>query len=293
MTMRISKGEKIFYIINTVFLILLTLIILYPLVYVVSASLSATTAVKAGKVVLFPKGFNLEAYKYLLGDKQIWISYLNSFYYTFVGTVVSIIITVLGAYPLSKENLPGKRIITFMVVLTMWFGAGTIPTYLNFRDLGLLNTRASVIFGFAVTAFNFILLRNFFAAIPRSLEEAAEIDGASQLKILIQIYIPLSISAIATVMLFYAVSKWNAYFWSMILLQKDNLLPMQVLIKKMIVDLNVPEIKGASVDEGLADVSEETVIFASIIVSSLPMLILYPFIQKFFVKGIMVGAVKG
>lgn len=291
--MRISKGEKIFYIVNTIFLILLTLVILYPIVYVISASFSSTDAVRTGKVILFPKELSFEAYKYLFEDKFIWISYLNSIYYTVVGTIVCMIVTICGAYPLSREELPGGRVITFIITLTMWLTAGMIPQYLNFRDLGLLNTRTSLIIGFACNTYNFILMRNFFMSVPKSLEEAAEVDGATQFTILIKIFLPLSMPAIATVSLFYAVGHWNTYLWPMILLTNDKLIPLQVLIKKYIVDLKIDPLKMGMVDQSTQSLSEETVIYASIVISAVPMLVAYPFIQKFFTKGVMVGAVKG
>jgi len=291
--MRISKGEKIFYIVNTIFLILLTLVILYPIVYVISASFSSTDAVRTGKVVLFPVELSFDAYKYLFEDKFIWISYANSIYYTVVGTIVCMIITICGAYPLSRTELPGGRVITFIITLTMWLTAGMIPQYLNFRDLGLLNTRTSLIIGFACSTYNFILMRNFFMSVPKSLEEAAEVDGASQFTILIKIFLPLSMPAIATVSLFYAVGHWNTYLWPMILLTEDKLIPLQVLIKKYIVDLNIDPSKMGMVDQSMENLSEETVIYASIVISAVPMLIAYPFIQKFFTKGVMIGAVKG
>ncbi len=291
--MRISKGEKIFYVVNTIFLIILTLAILYPIVYVISASFSSTDAVRTGKVVLLPKELSFDAYKYLFEDKDIWMSYANSIYYTLVGTAASMVVTICGAYPLSREQLPGGRVITFFITLTMWLTAGTIPAFLNFRDLGLINTRASIIIGFACNTYNFILMRNFFMSVPKSLEEAAEVDGASQLTILIKIFLPLSMPAIATVSLFYAVGHWNTYFWPMILLTKEHLIPLQVLIKKFIVDLNIDPMKMGMVDQSMENLSEETVIYASIVISAVPMLIAYPFIQKFFTKGIMIGAVKG
>lgn len=291
MTMRATKGEKCFYICNNIFLVLLTLCIIYPVIYVLSASFSSSNAVVTGQVVLLPKEVSLSAYRYVLSDRWIWISYANSFFYTIVGTAVALAVTVCGAYPLSKEKLPGKGVITRLVVFSMWFSAGMIPMYLNFRDLGLLNTRASIIIGFACDTFNFILLRNFFQAVPKSLEEAAVVDGANQFQILCKIYIPLSLSALATVGLFYAVAKWNGYLWSMILIQSDELLPLQVVVKKMIVDLQAT--LNDQTDGAANKLSDETVIYACIVISALPMMVLYPFIQRFFVKGVMVGAVKG
>ncbi len=291
--MIVSKGEKAFYIINEIFLVCLVAVMMYPIIYVISASFSSADAIRAGKVILFPKEVNLEAYKYILNNKNIWMAYANAIFYTVVGTLICMVVTICGAYPLSKTKLPGKTVILFAVAVTMWFGGGMIPTYLNFRDLGLVNSRTGYLIGFACSAYNFILLRNFFMSIPRGLEEAAHVDGANEMTILTKIYIPLSFSALATIALFYAVAKWNTYLWPMILFTDDSKIPLQVLIKKMIVDLQVDEIKAASVDQGLQQLSAETAIYSSIVVSTIPMLILYPFVQKYFVKGVMVGAIKG
>ena len=292
--MKTKKGEKIFYRTNEILLILMVLLIIYPVVYVVSASLSGRDAIVHGRVILFPVDFNLDAYKYLLADKTIWISYLNAIYYTVVGTIVALIVTISGAYPLSKSYLKGNRVISFFISTTLWINAGMIPMFLNFRDLGLVNTRTAIIIGFACSTYNFILMRNFFSSIPKALEEAAKIDGAGHFRILTSVYLPLSMPSIATITLFYAVAKWNSYLWPMILLQDENMMPIQVVIKKLIVDMQGLSIKGDSVDTGLFNTfSNEGLLYAGIVVSALPMIILYPFIQKHFTKGVMVGAVKG
>lgn len=290
--MRESRGEKIFYICNNIFLILLTCLILYPIVYVISASVSSGDAIKAGRVVLLPVDLDFLAYKYVFTDSTIWISYLNSFFYTIVGTLISMVLTICGAYALSKDTLPGGKFINFIIVLTMWFSAGIIPIFLNLRDLNLINTRLGVLLPFAVSTYNFILLRNFFSSVPKSLEEACEIDGATQLQILTKVYLPLSKASLATVALFYAVDKWNEYLWPMILINDDSMMPLQVVIKKIIVDLK--ETKEKIPDDLLFEkLSNEGIIYASIVVSAVPMLIIYPFIQRYFVKGVMIGAVKG
>ena len=291
--MRESRGEKIFYFCNNLFLILITLIILYPIIYVLSASFSSSDAIKTGKVVLYPIETSLAAYKYVFADKQIWISFANSMLYTLAGTLISVTLTILGAYPMSKDYFPGQKIIGFLLAITMWLAPPIIVKFLNFRDLGLIDNRAVMFIGFACSTFYYILMRNFFASIPASLEEAAEIDGANQLQILCMIYLPLSLASIATISLYFIVDKWNAYLWPMILISDDTKIPLQVVIKKLIVDL-----KGNLETQGVTDtmfqnLSEEGVVYASIVVSALPMIIIYPFVQKFFVKGVMVGAVKG
>ncbi len=292
--MKESRGEKIFYVCNNIFLILLTCIILYPIVYVISASFSAGSAIKAGRVVLLPVDFDLAAYKYTFTDKTIWIAYLNSFFYTIVGAAISMALTIMSAYALSKDDLPGKKFFNLFVMVTMWFGAGLIPTFLNFKSLGLVDTRWGILLHGTISAYNTVLLKNFFKAIPKSLEEACEIDGASQFQILTKVYLPLSKASLACITLFYAVGRWNEYMWPMIIVNSDSMIPLQVVVKKIIVDLKETVDMMQDRDTLVyGDLSNEGVIYATIVISSVPMLLLYPFIQKYFVKGVMVGAVKG
>lgn len=288
--MKISRGERIFSVFNYIFLAIIGFVAVYPLIYVLSASVSTTDAVVTGKVLLFPIGVNFDAYKKVLGDSTIWVGYGNSIYLTLVGTAVNMIATISAAYPLSKKRLPGLKGWTWFFLLTMWFQAGMIPTYLNFKELGLLDTRTAVLIGFAMTPFNMILLRTFFQSIPASLEEAAKVDGASEFYILRKIYLPLSKAGLATIGLFYGVSRWNGYFWNMVLLKTDSKIPLQVMLKKMIVEAKIAEtIEGMDIT---MDYSVETLIYATIIISVIPMLMLYPFIQKYFQKGLLIGAVK-
>ncbi len=201
--------------------------------------------------------------------------------------------SITGAYALSKQRLMGRKFLTIFVTATMWFKAGIVPEFLNFRDLGLYNTRAVPIIGFAVVAFNIILLKTYFESVPASLEESAQLDGASDLKILWSIYMPLSKPGIATVSLFYAVSKWNGYFWSMILLRDESKIPLQVLLRKLIVEMNATSEFSDALQMAQQGYSVETVVYATIIISIIPIVIMYPFIQKYFAKGAMIGAVKG
>ncbi|MEG1879839.1 MAG: carbohydrate ABC transporter permease [Oscillospiraceae bacterium] len=288
--MKTTFMEKVFGAVNYFLLSLVVLITLYPLVYVFSASISSSSAVISGEVILFPKEVTLDAYRSVLSEPNIWTAYANTIFYTVVGTAVSMLFTILGAYALSKKRLCGRTFFSFFIAFTMWFNAGIIPLYLTFRDYGLLNTRTGIILGFACNTFNVILLRTFFQSIPDALEEAANIDGANDWEILFKVYLPLSLPSLATVGLFYAVSRWNGYFWSMILLTDDMKIPLQVLLKKMIVEMSVSE-QGAG--DSFATFSKETFIYATIVVSVIPMLAVYPYIQKYFVKGMMVGSVKG
>jgi putative aldouronate transport system permease protein len=274
-----------------VILIVLSAVCLYPFVYVLSASFSSGNAVITGEVLLFPKDITLDSYKSILAKDGLWQAYGNTVFYTVVGTAFSILLTICGAYPLSKSRLRGRTFVAFFIAFTLWFGAGLIPTYLNFKELGLLDTRTSIIVGFAVSAFLVILLRTFFQSIPDSLEESAKMDGANDLQILRHIYLPLSKPALVTVGLIYAVGKWNSYFWAMILLNDESKIPLQVLLKKMIVEMSLNEELTGSMNAANA-MSQETFIYATIIVSILPIVLVYPFLQKYFVKGTMIGGIK-
>jgi putative aldouronate transport system permease protein len=274
-----------------VILIMLSAVCLYPFVYVLSASFSSGSAVITGEVLLFPKDITLDSYKSILAKDGLWQAYGNTVFYTVVGTAFSILLTICGAYPLSKSRLRGRTFVAFFIAFTLWFGAGLIPTYLNFKELGLLDTRTSIIVGFAVSAFLVILLRTFFQSIPDSLEESAKMDGANDLQILRHIYLPLSKPALVTVGLIYAVGKWNSYFWAMILLNDESKIPLQVLLKKMIVEMSLNEELTGSMNAANA-MSQETFIYATIIVSILPIVLVYPFLQKYFVKGTMIGGIK-
>lgn len=287
--MRLSRGEKIFQIFNYILLTIIAFGTLYPVVYVFSASISSGDAVSSGRVVLWPLEVTLDAYKAVFKERAIWTGYANTIFYTVVGTFVSLVITIAGAYPLSKKNLPGRRVINFFVIATMWLNAGIIPFYLNLKELNLLDLRVTIIIAFACSTFNMILLRTFFQSIPQSLEEAAKMDGASEFYILSRIFIPLSKPAIATVGLFYAISRWNGYFWAMMIFRDSSKVPLQVVLKKMIVDMSyMAENMDLTVNMSL-----ESFIYSTIMVSIIPMIIIYPFIQKYFTKGMMVGAVKG
>lgn len=289
---KISFDEVIFNFVNTVLLVVLAILFLYPIVYVISASLSRPAFVEGGKVLLLPKAITFESFDQAIHLEGFWRAYANTFFITIAGTIVSLFFTATGAYALSKPNLKYKKLITILVVMTMWFDPGIIPRYLNLRSLGLINSYSSVILGFAVNTFNVIILRSFFQSVPRSLDESARIDGASEFQIFRKIYLPLSKVAMITVGLFYAISRWNGYFWTMILLTDEKKAPLQVFLKKLIVEKNsAGEAAKMITPDSLS--SPQTVIYAIIVLSIIPMLILYPFIQKFFKKGVMIGSVKG
>ena len=286
-----SKDEKIFDFINYSLLALFGIMYIYPIIYVFSASVTKPYLLEIGEMYLLPKGISMASFKAAMNLDGIWLAYANSIFITVVGTAVSMFFTITGAYVLSKPELKFRKILTLMVVVTMWFDPGMIPRYLNFRDLGLINSYTSVIVGFAVNTFNVIILKSFFEAVPKSLEESARIDGATQWQIMTKIYLPLSTSALTTVSLFYAISRWNGYFWTMVLLTDDSKVPLQVFLKKLIVEKNMAG-EAAQIITPESLTSPQSIIYAVIVLSIVPIMIIYPFIQKFFRKGVTLGAVK-
>lgn len=285
-----SRGDKAFVRINMVLIALFTLSTLYPFIYIAAMSLSSGFAATSGQVVLTPIQTTLAAYKFVLSESEFWRSYLNTFIYTICGTLMSLAIIIPAAYALSRPQLLGRRFWNLIVAFTMWFNAGMIPFWLNMRDLGLLDSYFGIIIGFAVNAFNIILLRNFFESIPRSFEEAARMDGANEFQILWKVYVPLSKAAIVTITLFCVVSRWNGFFWAMILLSDEDKIPLQVYLRHTIIKLSDDEEFTTTLIS--APYSVETVTAAIIVCSIIPVLLFYPFIQKYFNKGILLGGVK-
>lgn len=285
-----SRGDKMFVVLNMFLIGIFTISALYPFIYITAVSFSSGFQAAAGNVVLTPVESTLAAYKYALTEPKFWISYKNTFIYTIGGTLMSLAFIIPGAYALSRKNLYGRRFWNLLVAFTMWFNAGLIPFFLNMRDLGLLDSYFGIIIGFAVNGFNIILLRNFFEAVPQSFEEAARMDGANEFQILWKVYMPLAKPAIATVALFCVVSRWNGFFWAMILLQDRDKVPLQVYLRHVITELQDTEEFSSTLLN--AAYSFETVSSAIIVCSIIPVLIFYPFLQKYFNKGIMLGGVK-
>ena len=285
-----SRGDKFFAIVVSVLIGMFTVATLYPFIYIAAVSFSSGFAAQAGKVVLTPIDATVEAYKYILVDPEFWTSYRNTFIYTIGGTVMSMLFIIPGAYALSRPQLMGRRFFNLFIAFTMWFNAGLIPFYLNMRDLNLLDSMFGIILAFAVNAFNIILLRNFFEAIPRSFEEAARMDGANDFQVLWKVFIPLSKPAIATVTLFCIVARWNGFFWAMVLLQSQEKIPLQVFLRHTLANLSDDD--EFAITQLEAAYSAETVTAAIIICSIIPVLLVYPWIQKYFEKGILLGGVK-
>ncbi len=285
-----SRGDKFFVRINMLLIAIFTISTLYPFIYIAAVSFSDGSAASAGTVVYRPIGMTIAAYKYVFSEPLFWSSYRNTFIYTFGGTFVSMLIIIPGAYALSKQQLIGRRYFNLFVAFTMWFNAGLIPFFLNMRDLGLMDSYWGLIIAFALNAFNIILLRNFFEAIPKSFEEAARMDGANEFQVLWKVYMPLSKPALATIILFCMVARWNGFFWAMVVLKDEQKIPLQVFLRQVIATLSDDEEFGTSLMT--QTYSAETVTAAIMVCSIIPVLLFYPFIQKYFNKGIMLGGVK-
>ena len=289
-----SKGEIIFEIFNIIFLALVGVICLYPMLYVLFASFSEPSRLMAHTGLLFkPLGWYLEAYEKVFTNRQIWVAYGNTFYYVIVGTSISLVITSTFAFVLSRKGLYWNRFLSIFALITMYFGGGMIPIFLNVTELGIYNTRWAILLPSALSTYNMIIMRSGFAAVPQALEEAAEIDGASPLLTFVRIILPLALPTVAVIGLYYAVSQWNAWFNAAIYLTDQDLLPLQLYLRKILKDTDVTEFTaGGGVADANALMLAEVIKYATIIVSVIPILCVYPFIQKYFTKGVMVGAVK-
>ncbi|MBX3012757.1 MAG: carbohydrate ABC transporter permease [Caldilineaceae bacterium] len=291
---RESLGDRIFLLGIYLFLLVILVIVLYPLVYVVSSSFSSPLAVSSGRVWLWPVDFTLRGYQVALSNPQIITGYANSIYYTFFGTLISVVATVLVAYPLSRRTLYGRGAIMLFITFTMIFSGGLIPTYLVVKELGMLDTRWAMIIPQAVAAWQVIIARTFFQVnIPDELAEAAALDGCSDLRFLWSVVVPLSKPIIAVLVLMYAVGQWNAYFDALLYLKSPDLQPLQLVLRSiLILNTTTSGSMEASVmveRQQMADLLK----YSLIVVGSLPVLLIYPFAQRYFVRGMLIGSIKG
>lgn len=289
------KGDTIFYSVNNTLLFIAFIIVLYPLVYIVSASISSPDAVVAGKVWLFPVDFTLDGYKEVLNYKPIWTGYSNSLFYASVGTFINVVFTILAAYPLSRKDCYGRKYLTFMITFTMIFTGGLIPTYMLVQNVGLLNTRWALILPNLINVQNLIITKAFFQQnLTDDILEAAKIDGCTDFKFLIKIVLPLSKPIIAVIALYYGVFHWNKFFDAMIYLNDKSLYPLQLFLRDILV-LNEVSAEMIADPEQMEAIEgmRELLKYSVIIAASIPVLIAYPFVQKFFVKGTMAGSAKG
>ena len=294
---RLSKGDRIMDTTINVVMALLFLIVLYPLVYVVSSSFSSGEAVFSGKVILWPVDFSTFGYEIVLKFPKVWIGYKNTIINTVLGTCMNVFTTTLVAYPLSRREFQGKGFYMFLFMFTMWFGGGLVPTYILMSNLGLVNNRLAVLLSGLVSISNMVVMRSFFrSSIPADLHDAARVDGISDIGYLVKIVLPLSKAIFSVVTLYYAVAHWNSYFTAMIYLMDPSMLTLQQVLKDLLAQSNpsLEDVQGLTAEE-IANMqySADLMKYSLIVVSSAPILCAYPFVQKYFEKGVMIGSVKG
>jgi len=283
-----SKGDLVFSIVTYVLIIIATLVTLYPLLYVVMASFSSSNLLRGHSGPLWwPLGGTLEAYRAIIEYPKIWMGFKNTVFVVAAGLCVSLFLTTLGAYIMSRKNFWFGKVFTFLVLFTMYFGGGMIPTYLNIKSLGLYDSLWSVILIGGLSAYNMIIMRTNFQSIPTSLEESAYLDGANDITILVKIILPLSSNVIAVMVLYYGVTYWNSWFYPAIFLQDAAKVPLQLVLR----DLLIENQTHALMDD--REQIDMTIKYSTIVVATLPLLCVYPFLQKYFVKGVMIGSVKG
>ncbi len=289
-----ARGDRTFYAIVNAIVGVFMLIVLIPLVNIVASSFSSPGAVSAGKVLFWPVEFSLDGYKTVFENKMIGTAYFNTFFYTIVGTMINLAMTMMAAYALARKNLPYKGFFMFLFTFTMLFSGGTIPNYMLIVNLKLYDTRWAMLLPGAISVYNMIIARTFIQNIPNELYEAASIDGCSDARYFFTMVIPLSVTLLSVLTLYYAVAHWNSYFDAFLYLTNRKLYPLQIVLREILIanSINANEVVDdltMSAKQGMADLLK----FSLIIVSSLPVLVLYPFVKKYFLKGVMIGALKG
>lgn len=288
-----ASDGRVFDIVVNVLALLIMLVVLYPLIFVVSASFSDPAKVLGGEVWLLPKGFTLAAYENILHNGKIWTGYRNTIFYAVAGTLINMIMTVLAAYPLSRPDLPGRGFLMLIITLTMFFSGGLIPTYMLVKNLHMVDTVWALIVPGAIATYNLIVMRTYFqTSIPWELQEAAHMDGCTNWRLLWNIILPLSKPILAVMVLFYAVGHWNSFFNALIYIRREALYPLQLVLREI---LMISQSDAVDASVGIEDkiLLAESIKYAVIIVSSLPVLVMYPFVQRHFVKGVMIGSIKG
>ena len=287
-----TLGDKLFRLIRDVILLLFCVIVLYPVIYVISASFSNPLSVMKNEVVLLPKGFTLIGYEKVFSNPDVWNSYKNTIVYTIVGTALNVILTSTGAFALSRKDFKGRNFWTFYITFTMFFSGGIIPMYLLIKQLNLYDTFWVMILPGAISAWNMIIMRTFFQSnVPMELQEAAIIDGCNDLVIFLKIALPLSMPIIAIMTLFYGVDHWNSFFGAMLYLSDRDKFPLQLILREILLqNISSGNVEGPAADQQIVG---ESIRYALIIVATVPILLVYPFIQKYFVKGVLIGAIKG
>ena len=287
---RRARGDMVFAFANLALLILFTGMILFPIYYMFIVSISGSTNVVRGDITWYPQNINLDAYKTILKNESLGRSYLNTVFYTVAGTSISVFMSALCAYPLSRKQLYGRRAVTFFIIFTMLFDVGMIPRFLVVNALNLRNTVFSILLPGAIDVYYMIMIRTFFQGLPEEMAESAKMDGAGEWKIFSRIIVPLSKPVLASVTLFYAVGIWNSYLGPLLYLDEKKLYPLQLILRNIVISNEMSTMSG---DIASMNISTMNIKYAVIFISILPILCIYPFIQKYFNKGVMVGAVKG
>ena len=290
---KLTAGDRVFYAVNTILLALLALIVIYPLYFIIIASFSDPDAVLAGQVILYPVRVTFEGYAKILQRTDVWRGYLNTIIYTTLTVVLSLAVTIPGGWALSRKTIPGKKFLMIYFIIPMFFGGGLIPFYNVMSSLGLINTIWSIILPAILSVWNLFMTRTFFeSSIPDGLVEAAKIDGAGEFRIFTLLVLPLSKAILAVMALYYAIGQWNSYFNAMIFLQNENLYPLQLVLKEILIASE--STTGGSGETILEQFRTANLIkYVSVIVSSAPVMLLYPFVQKYFAQGVMIGSLKG
>ena len=294
MMKRTAKGDRSFYICNRILLMVLTLMVLIPLINIVASSFSDPLEVARGHVFLWPSGFSLEGYKAVFEYHGIWLAYLNTVFYTVAGTAINLIMTMFAAYAISRKGVPFRGVITGLFTFTMLFSGGMIPSYILMKDLHILNTRWAMLLPGAISVYNMIIARTFIQNIPTDLWEAAEIDGCSEARFFVNMVIPLSVTLLTVLGLYYAVAHWNSYMDAFLYLSDPDMMPLQIKLRSVLIANSIDqEFMGDESDYEARQSLAELLKYALIIVSSLPVLVLYPWVKKYFMKGVMLGSLKG
>jgi multiple sugar transport system permease protein/putative aldouronate transport system permease protein len=290
-----TASDRIFDTLNHTMLVIVLLIILLPLISIVSRSFSSMEAVVSGRVWLLPVDLSVSSYRAVFENSQVWTGYLNSILYTAAGTAIQVTVTVAAAYALSRSDFYGRNVLMGIFAFTMLFNGGLIPTYILVKDLGLLNTRWAILLPNALVVYNMIVARTFFSStIPRELLEASQLDGCSDLRFFAQVVLPLSGPIVAVVSLWYAVQHWNSFFPALLYLRRSSLFPLQIVLRNILLEAQIDDPSSVAIEDQLERMGlAELLKYALIVVASVPMLLLYPFIQKYFVKGVMIGSLKG
>ncbi|MGD7046142.1 carbohydrate ABC transporter permease [Jeotgalibacillus proteolyticus] len=290
--MKESAQYKVFKVFNVIILLLIVYVTLYPFVNIVAQSFSSEANINAGNVTLLPQGFNIETYEVVMSDSMFWVNYKNTVLYTVVGTIISLVLSTMIAYPLSKKRLKGRRFWTMFAVFTMFFSGGLIPNYVLIQKLGFGNTIWAIVIPTAISVFNMLIMKTFFENIPEELEEAAIVDGSSTYNTLIKIVLPLSKPILATMMLFYAVTHWNSWFPAFLYFSDKELFPVSIYLRNLIKGAEGTLSSGATSADNLTQISSN-IKSVTMVLTVLPILCVYPYIQKYFVSGVMLGSVKG